>query len=310
MSSFEEDVLIGLSESPRWLPCKYLYDAKGSALFEKICDTEDYYVTRADLEIHRHQIAEVAQLIGSNAHLIEFGSGSGIKTELLISALLQPRAYTPIEISQTALDASVDQLRKRFQHLDVHPLQADYTEDIDPHHLHLDPVARRRVIYFPGSTIGNFTRDQASTFLKRMGKMAGDDGLIFIGVDLIKPINKLLRAYDDSAGITAEFNLNLLQRLRNELNADIDCDAFAHESRFNRALQRVEMHLVAQSPTSIGLGEQHFEFSKGESIHTESSHKYSIAGFQDLARESGLNPVRYWLDSQAQFSMHCLEPGQ
>lgn len=308
MSAFKQDVVAGLSESPRWLPCKYLYDAKGSELFEQICDTDDYYVTRADLEIHQNQIAEVAELIGTNAHIIEFGSGSGIKTELLLDSLKSPRAYTPIEISKTALDASVAQLEKRFEDLEVQPLQADYTEDIDPSHLSLEPTARRRVIYFPGSTIGNFTHDQAQAFLVRMRRMAGDNGLIFIGVDLIKPVNQLLRAYDDSAGVTARFNTNVLQRMRDELGAQIDMTAFAHESRFNRDLQRVEMHLVAQTPTTITIDEDTFAFGRGESIHTESSHKYSIGGFQDLAKATGLTPVRHWLDSQTQFSMHCLEP--
>ena len=308
MNTFKKDVLLGLSESPRWLPCKYLYDAKGSDLFEKICDTDDYYVTRADLEIHEHQISEIAQLIGPNAHLIEFGSGSGIKTELLLSSLRAPRAYTPIEISKTALNASVTQLRQRFKSLEVQPLQADYTEDIDPSHLTLEPSAQRRVIYFPGSTIGNFTHDQARAFLARMRKMAGSGGLIFVGVDLIKPVNKLLLAYDDKAGITAEFNKNLLQRIQTELNGRLDLSAFEHESRFNHELQRVEMHLVAQRSTRIEVDDHVFEFDRGESIHTESSHKYSIEDFQTLAKDSGLNPMRFWLDGHAQFSMHCLEP--
>lgn len=305
---FEQDVIEGLSARMPWLPCKYLYDARGSELFEKICETDDYYVTRADLEIHTDKINEIASLIGKDAHVIELGSGAGIKTQLLLEALHKPRAYTPIEISKTALDDSVSQLKHRFPQLDILPVQADYTQQIDSAHLRLEPAARRRVIYFPGSTIGNFTHSEALEFLMRMGRMAGTGGLVLVGVDLIKPISRLIQAYDDDQGITADFNKNLLIRMQDELDAEVDLDAFSHEARFNTELSRIEMHLVATKATKIQIANRTFEFSKGESIHTESSHKYSVAGFQSMAKKAGLTPIQFWLDDQARFSMHCLTP--
>ncbi|HEY7905718.1 MAG TPA: L-histidine N(alpha)-methyltransferase [Wenzhouxiangella sp.] len=308
MNDFEIDVINGLSHSPRFLPCKYLYDERGSDLFEQICDTKDYYVTRADLELHDTELPQISELIGPNAHIIEFGSGAGTKTQQLLASLTEPRAYTPIEISPTALALSVEALQSSFPELDIIPLEADYTQDIDPDDLSLDPPATRRVVYFPGSTIGNFTREEALGFLQRMGKIAQKNGAVLVGVDLIKPIDQLLRAYDDDQGITAQFNKNLLLRLKEELGAELDLDAFKHEARFNSALSRIEMHLVAQHPTTIVVADQCFDFALGETIHTESSHKYTIEDFQALAEQAGLNAEQVWLDGEARFSMHYLVP--
>lgn len=307
ISEFVADVIAGLSASPRTLPCKYLYDARGSELFEAICQTEDYYVTRADLDLHQTHLREIAQLIDSDAHVIELGSGAGVKTQLLLGALSQPRAYTPIEISESALRASVEALASRFPRLNIVPLRADYTQKIEPADLRLDPPARRRVVYFPGSTIGNFTTAEAEQFLMRMKQIAQAQGLLLIGVDLIKPRERLLRAYDDRHGITAQFNKNLLLRIKSELDARVDLDAFQHEARFNEARCRIEMHLVATQSTSIELAGHNFHISSGETIHTESSHKYSVESFQSLARDAGLTPIHCWLDSEQQFSMHCLQ---
>ncbi len=308
MNDFETDVIEGLSHSPKFLPCKYLYDEKGSDLFEQICETKDYYVTRADLELHETQLPEICKLIGADAHVIEFGSGAGTKTQQLLASLTKPRAYTPIEISPTALALSVKALHAVFPELDIIPLEADYTQDIDPEDLSLNPPAKRRVVYFPGSTIGNFTRAEALGFLNRMGKIAEENGAVLVGVDLIKPIDQLLRAYDDDEGITAAFNKNLLSRLKQELDAAVDLDAFKHEARFNTDLNRIEMHLVATKPTSIVVVDQRFDFALGESIHTESSHKYTIESFQALAQEAGLETREVWLDQAARFSMHYLVP--
>ncbi len=308
MNDFELDVINGLSHSPRFLPCKYLYDERGSDLFEQICETKDYYVTRADLELHETQLPKISQLIGPNAHIIEFGSGAGTKTQQLLASLTTPRAYTPIEISPTALALSVEALQASFPALDIIPLEADYTQDIDPDDLSLDPPASRRVVYFPGSTIGNFTREEALGFLQRMAKIAQKNGAVLVGVDLVKPVDQLLRAYDDDEGITAQFNKNLLARLKEELGAELDLDAFEHEARFNPVLNRIEMHLVAKTPTTIVVANQRFDFAVGETIHTESSHKYTIEDFQNLAAQAGLKAEQVWLDGEARFSMHYLVP--
>jgi dimethylhistidine N-methyltransferase len=304
---FLNDVLDGLNGRPRTLPCKYFYDQRGSELFEAICECPEYYVTRADLALHEAHLDEISAMIGPDAHIIEFGSGAGIKTHKLLASLNSPRAYTPIEISESALAASARELEEEFPDIEIRPLQADYTQDIDADRLNLEPASRRRVIYFPGSTIGNFDHAEALAFLRRMGRMARSHGAILIGVDLLKPAERLIAAYDDAQGTTAAFNLNLLQRMQRELGAEIEIDAFAHESRFNQEESRIEMHLVARRPTCLRVGGQEFEFKAGESIHTESSHKYSVADFQELARRAGLIPVEVWTDPDALFSMHWIE---
>jgi len=303
---FRADALAGLAASPRGLPCKYLYDERGSELFERICETEDYYVTRADLALHQAHLGEIAECIGPDAHIIELGSGAGIKIRIILEAT-HPRAYTPIEISGEALAQSVAELAGQFPELEIRPLQADYTKPVPDQHLRLDPPARHRVVYFPGSTISNFTHAEAREFLTRMGRIAGPGGGVLIGVDLVKPAERLERAYDDGDGVTAAFNLNLLRRLQDELGAKVDCNAFRHRAAYNDELQRVEMHLVAERATAIELDGQSFAFNAGDSIHTESSHKYTIDGFIELVRGTGLHPVARWTDPDGLFSMHYLE---
>ncbi len=307
MQQFRQDVEAGLSGKPREIPCKYLYDTQGSELFERICETEDYYVTRADLALHEAHLSEISAMIGPQAHIIEFGSGAGIKTRKLLASLDNPRAYTPIEISAAALSASACELEAAFPEIEIRPLRADYTQPIRSNDLALDPPATRRVVYFPGSTISNFNHDEATTFLQRMGNIAEPNGAILIGVDLLKPAQRLIRAYDDSEGITAAFNLNLLKRLHRELGAKVEADHFTHEARFNSEFNRIEMHLVARQPTVINIGNKHFEFRQGDSIHTESSHKYSVPDFKALAEQAGLKPVKVWKDPDKLFSMHWLE---
>ncbi|MEM7054275.1 MAG: L-histidine N(alpha)-methyltransferase, partial [Pseudomonadota bacterium] len=197
---FLNDVLTGLAQQQSEIPCQYLYDKRGSALFEQIGDTREYYVTRADLALHREHLQAIADCIGDQAHIIEFGSGAGLKTQLILSAARQPRAYTPIEISTETLTSSVSALQQRFPKLDIQPVNADYTRDIPDEILDLKPPARRRVVYFPGSTISNFSHVQAQNFLARIRHMVGSDGGVLIGVDLIKPKAVLEAAYDDAAG--------------------------------------------------------------------------------------------------------------
>ena len=303
---FRADVIAGLSASPRSLPCKYLYDERGSELFEGICETDDYYVTRADLALHQAHLAEIADCIGPNAHIIEFGSGAGIKIRIILEAT-HPRAYTPIEISGEALAQSVAELSEQFPALDIRPLKADYTRPVPDEHLQLDPPARHRVVYFPGSTISNFTHAEAQDFISRMARIAGQGGGVLIGVDLVKPAERLERAYDDNEGVTAAFNLNLLRRLENDLGANIDRAAFRHRAVYNDELQRIEMHLVTERPTVIELAGHRFEFDAGDFIHTESSHKYTVDGFIELVRGTGLHPVATWTDPEGLVSMHYLE---
>lgn len=304
---FLQEVIEGLSRSAPELPCKYLYDARGSELFEAICQTDDYYVTRADLALHEAHIGEISNRIGPAAHIIEFGSGAGIKTRKLLAGLERPRAYTPIEISAAALAASTRELKAAFPEIEMRPLKADYTQPIDGEQLNLDPPAQRRIVYFPGSTISNFEHEEACGFLQRMANIAGDRGAILVGVDLLKPESRLLRAYDDSDGITATFNLNLLERMKRELDAEIDLQAFAHKARFNTEFNRIEMHLVACRPTEIRVGGEVFSFAPGQSIHTENSHKYSVRDFRQLASRAGLKSLQVWKDPEGLFSMHWLE---
>lgn len=305
---FLEDAVDGLGRKPRSLPCKYLYDERGSALFERICETDEYYVTRADLALHRRHLPEIAARIGPDAHIIEFGSGAGIKIRSLLAACDRPRAYTPIEISGEALAESVARLAERFPTLAIHPIEADYTRPIPDRALALDPPARRRLVYFPGSTISNFSHDEAQAFLARMARIAGPGGAVLIGVDLVKDEARLKAAYDDAEGVTAEFNLNLLRRLREELDAELEPGDFEHEARYDRTQQRIEMHLVARRPTTIRIDGLRFDLAAGESIHTENSHKYTIEGFRALARQAGLEARATWTDPDRLFSMHYLEP--
>jgi dimethylhistidine N-methyltransferase len=305
---FRADVVAGLTRTQPEIPCKYLYDARGSELFEAICETAEYYVTRADLALHDAHLAEIAERIGPEAHIIELGSGAGIKTRRLLDELQRPRAYTPIEISSAALDEACRKLEHDFPELDIHPVQADYTRPIEERFLKLTPPPQRRVIYFPGSTISNFDRDEAIEFLRRLRLIAGDGGAILIGVDLIKSEERLIAAYDDRGGVTAAFDRNLLTRMQRELDADVDPEAFEHEARFNRELDRIEMHLVARRPTGIIIDGHRFEFERGDSIHTESSHKYSVESFRALASQAGLQSEQVWFDPDGLFSMHWLVP--
>jgi len=306
---FLHDVIEGLGATPPSIPCKYLYDERGSQLFEAICETDDYYVTRADLALHEANIDAIVEAIGPQAHIIEFGSGAGVKIRIILDRAIEPRAYTAIEISGEALAASVRALAGRYPDLEIHSLQADYTQPIPEKAFALDPPARHRVIYFPGSTISNFSHAEARAFLGRMHRMAGPGGGVLIGVDLLKSSNRLERAYDDRDGATAAFNQNLLRRLGNELGARLDTDAFEHRAVFNPEHDRVEMHLVATRPTEIGLDGRSFAFDTGDHIHTENSHKYSIESFTRLLEGTGLKRERTWTDPEGLFSMHYLQVG-
>ena len=305
--SLLDDVLHGLSQNQATIPSKYLYDELGSALFEAITVAPEYYVTRADLDVMDLHLNDIATTIGPNAHVIEFGSGAGSKTLRLLKALKSPIAYSPIEISETALSASATHLKSTFPNLLISPVLADYTKDIEPKTLDICHDCQNRIVFFPGSTIGNFEALQAEDFLRRFRKIitalapnvVGGD---LIGIDLLKPIDTLIAAYDDEAGVTAAFNKNLLARLNKQLNANFNLDHWVHEAYFNDKLARIEMHLVSAIDQTIIIADRCFNFPAGKSIHTENSHKYSIQSFSDIAARCGLRLQQHWTDSKGLFA--------
>ena len=307
---FLADVLAGLSTRPKTLPCKYFYDERGSILFEQICELEEYYITRTELALLSDIGAEVAELVGEGVTIIEPGSGAGVKVQILLDALLHPRKFIPLEISLDALEASTKELKQKFPQLRVIPHQGDFTDQQDLKKLPLlKEKSERRLVFFPGSTIGNFTRKEAVEVLNNLRILAGENGLVLVGVDLLKDRNRLLDAYDDHLGITADFNKNLLVRINRELDANFDFErGFDHRAVFNEQASRIEMHLVSASDQSVEIGDQKVEFDEGESIHTENSHKYSEQMVVQMVTEANLQVVRDWTDEGGDFALFLLEP--
>ena len=302
--SFLDDVIAGLSRPQKELPPKYFYDERGSALFEAICELPEYYPTRTETAIMRSHARDMARCLGPRCALIEFGSGSSRKTRILIGELA-PVAYVPIDIAAAQLKVSASALAKAFDGLRVIAVCADYSRPfVLPELEGVD--ARRRAVYFPGSTIGNFTIPEAVAFLKGARSVAGTGGALLIGVDLKKDPARLNAAYNDAQGITAQFNLNLLARINRELGADFDLGAFRHHAHYNAGLGRVEMHLVSQREQQVAVRGHVFRFRSGETIHTENSYKYSVAEFQALARGAGFTPQLYWTDPEQLFAVHYL----
>lgn len=298
------DVIAGLSRAPKSLSPKYFYDERGSQLFEAICELPEYYVTRTEIALMRDKVHEMARLLGSGCILIEYGSGSGRKTRILVEAL-SPAAYIPIDISAAQLEGWSSELAREFPRVAVIAVCADYSRP-----LALPGIesfqARRRVVYFPGSTIGNFTVPEALAFLKSAKSVARAGGAMLVGVDLKKDPELLHAAYDDAQGVTAAFNRNLLVRINRELGANIDLDSFRHRAIYNAEIGRVEMHLESLLDQTIVIANRAFVFRRGETIHTESSYKYSISEFQALARSAGFVPHSCWTDSREFFSIHYL----
>jgi dimethylhistidine N-methyltransferase len=300
-SAFADDVLAGLSAERKTLPCQYFYDEHGSELFERITDAPEYYPTRTETAILRDCAGEIVAGTPTGSVLIEFGSGSSRKTEILLAALDKLAAYVPIDVSSTALDDARARLARRFPGLRVETVVGDFRSTLVlPEDLRDSP----RMGFFPGSTIGNFQRDDAVDLLASMATMMGGGGRLIVGVDLRKDTSALLPAYNDAAGITAAFNKNLLVRANRELGADFDLDGFAHEAIFNERQSRIEMHLVSRHAQTVSLLGKRFAFRPGETIHTENSHKYTIADFRDLAAEAGWAPSRVWTDANRLFSVH------
>ena len=301
---FRDEVWAGLSLAQKTLPCKYFYDARGSALFEAICELPEYYPTRTELSIMEAHAPAMAERLGARCLLVEYGSGSSRKTRLLLDRLHDASGYVPIDISRTALANSARDLAAAYPALEVLPVCADYTEPFELPHPHVAP--ERRGVYFPGSTIGNFTPPQAQRFLARMARVAGPRGALLVGVDLKKDRATLERAYDDAAGVTAAFNRNLLVRINRELGGSFALDRFRHHARWDAAAGRVEMHLVSTEQQKVRVAGRPFWFDAGETIHTENSYKYDLANFAALAAGVGLAVREVWTDPAARFSVQYL----
>ncbi len=303
-ASFLDDVLAGLTAPQKTLSPKYFYDGRGCELFEAICDLPEYYPTRTEMAMMRTHAHEMAGRLGDDCMLIEYGCGSGHKTRVLITQLC-PSAYVPIDIAGGQLKASALRLAEAFPQLTIVAVCADYSRP-----LRLPEIesmrARRRVIYFPGSTIGNFTLPEAGQFLRNVCALAGAGGAMLVGVDLKKDPAVLHAAYNDARGVTAEFNLNLLRRINRELGADFDVSAFRHQAFYNAEIGRIEMHLESLAAQRVTLAGRQFDFHRGETIHTENSYKYSVDEFRQLARASGFEPQAVWTDPQQLFAVHYL----
>lgn len=297
------EVIEGLSKPQKQLPSKLFYDEKGSMLFDEITNLEEYYPTRTELKIMEDNIQEISALLGEGTMLIELGSGSSLKIRLLLDNIPGLAGYIPIDISTEHLINSCEMLKKDYPNLDIFPLAADYTKDFDLPKINkpYDHIA----VYYPGSTIGNFTPQKAKEFLKRISKICGSNGGLIIGVDLKKDKNILEAAYNDKKGITAAFNLNILRRLNNELNSDFNLNKFEHSAFFNEEESRIEMHLVSQDNFDVHINSTAIHFRKGESILTEYSYKFSPETFAELVSDF-FNVKKIWTDKDKLFSIQYL----
>ncbi len=303
------DAVTGLAESPKRLSSKYFYDARGSDLFERICEQPEYYPTRVELAIMREQVDAIAAALGPNVRLVEYGSGSGLKTRLLLRHLQAPVAYVPVEISRAALTDSVASLAREFPAIEILPVCADFTQPITLPRAARAP--RRTVLYFPGSTLGNFEPEAALRLLKQMRDEAGQgggvlNGGVLIGIDLVKGKSELEAAYNDAAGVTAEFTLNLLERLNRELDADFDLGGFRHRARWHSLAGRIETHIVSTREQDARIDDNTFHFDAGEAMLVEMSCKYTLEGFARLAARAGLRVAEVWTDPARQFSVQWL----
>jgi dimethylhistidine N-methyltransferase len=305
-SLFRSEVIAGLSAEPRRLPCKYFYDERGSSLFEAICHLDEYYLTRTELEIMNRHSARIARAIGIGATLVEFGSGSSVKTRLLLDHLVDSAAYIPLDISRKHLLTSARRLSLRYPKIAVLPICADFTENFDLPRLE---KPSRRIVYFPGSTIGNFERKEAVALLNRIAKLCAPDGGALIGIDLQKDVATIEAAYNDAQGITAQFNLNLLMRINRELGGNFDLEQFEHLAFYDQATNRVDIRLVSRSAQCVEIGSEAFDFCAGDAIHTEYSHKYTIEEFERMANRAGLRLRHCWTDNRRYFAVVYFDLG-
>jgi dimethylhistidine N-methyltransferase len=298
---FAAAVLAGFSRTPKALPPKFLYDERGSELFERICECKEYYVTRTETQILERCISDVSALLGERPVIIELGSGASRKTRILLDAIPDAAVYVPIDISREFLFGSAKKIQAAYPRLPVLPVCADFTRSWSMPEDKLPADAGRRVAFFPGSTIGNFDRMEALELLRSAASTIGYGGQLLIGFDLAKPREVLVPAYDDAAGVTAAFNINLLHRMRRELGAEVNPESFRHRAIFNERESRMEMYLESLKAQEIRLLGQSFAFTRGETIHTEYSHKYSKERFEDLARQAGFRKRAFWTDEREYF---------
>ncbi len=299
-----EEIITGLRQDEKSISPKYFYDERGSQLFDEITRLPEYYLTDTELGIMRDNIDEMVSLIGKRASLIEFGSGSSFKTRVLLEHLDELAAYVPVDVSEEHLLASADEIRSEFPHVDVLPVVADFTHEFDLPSPIVMPL--RNIVYFPGSTIGNFEREDAIELLRVMHHEAGEGGALLIGVDLQKDPEIIEAAYNDSAGVTAEFNTNILEHLNNDYDADFEVDAFAHDARYDEEEGRVVIRLISEKDQTASVGEEEFHFEEGESILTEYSHKYTLEEFEQMAESVGFAVAHVWTDSDDLFSVQFL----
>lgn len=298
------EILAGLTAPQKRISPKYFYDQRGSELFDQICNLPEYYPTRTELSIMDEHLDEIAKLVGPRAAVIEFGAGSNVKVRQLLNRLEDPAAYVPVEISADYLVQQAEDLARDYPHVHIQPVFADFTQPFELPRHPLEP--KRNLVFFPGSTIGNFSRAKAEDLLRVMREEAKVGGALLIGVDLRKDPAMLRAAYNDSAGVTAEFNLNVLHRLNRELDANFDIDSFRHDAVYDDAGGRIEMRLVSMKDQLVRVAGRDIPFRNGEYIVTEHSHKYSLDEFQALARRAGFTPVKVWTDDDAMFSVHYM----
>jgi len=300
-SDFLADVIAGLSTNPRTLPSKYFYDERGAALFQKICELPEYYITRNEIDILDRNRTDIASQLGPNIELIGLGTGAGTKTRILIEALVRPAVYIPVDISAKQLRESSVLFQSIFPDLEILPVCADYLQPVvlpSP-----SRKATRNIVYFPGSTIGNFDPTEATEFLRRVANVTRKNGGLLIGVDLKKEHDVLEAAYNDSAGVTAQFNLNLLEHINRELGADFDLDQWRHRAIYNSGAGRIEMHLISEIDQFVYLDDQKFHFRRGEKIITEFSYKYAPEEFAALAGKAGFEFIQMWTDAARLFGV-------
>jgi len=297
------DVIEGLSKSQKEIPSKYFYDQKGSWLFDRICNLKEYYLTRTEVSILKQNMDEIAELMGPRVKLIEFGSGSSQKTRLLLDHMKNLAAYIPIDISRDYLFKASTQLEEEYPDLKIEPVCADYTQPFDlPEY---DWEYNRKIIYYPGSTIGNFSPRKARQFLKLMANIVKPEGGVLIGVDLKKDREILEDAYNDDQGVTAAFNKNILEHMNRLVDSDFDLDAFEHKAFYNEEKGRIEMHLLSAKEQVVQVDDVEFVFKKGETIHTENSYKYSLDEFEDLVSKEFL-VQKVWTDEDEKFSVQYM----
>lgn len=303
LEAFRADVLAGLSQPQKTLPSRWLYDDRGCELFEAITELDEYYPTRTETAILADHAQDMAGFCGAKAVVLEYGAGAARKTEILLEAFAAPQLYIPIDIAADFVEQTAARVRTRFPGLKVQPIATDFTADFE---IPANVAARRRVAFFPGSTIGNLAEAEAVGFLRRMRRHTGVPGRALIGADLKKDVATLIAAYDDRDGITAEFNRNLLARINRELGGNFAVEQFTHEARWNEAESAIEMHLVSTCRQQARIGGRTISFGRDETIHTESSRKYSIESFSTLAAASGWRVGKIWRDARERFALFGL----